>query len=401
MHEKPLTDHPLWQSVRELITQKNDSVWTEPVVTDNETYILFRDKIFAFTEVIDTLFKKTPAVLTSGTALSTMHSNFQNVRNEINNFLANRNPGHLQNAISYLETNVIPSLTGFLPILGDGSNLPIRQIFDELSEASHNALSRLNTQNAQLKNELEKLSEIIKEQESRLAAFSESAAKERAEAASAVARLEQLYAEQERDRAQKFQERLTDFSDSFDASHESYLERSDEVLTSLNTRKAEAERIVQVVGNIGVTGNYQIIAKKESDEANFWRWATVAVFGFGIAIAASTFVKYWDETINQENVWSIFIRLLYAIAITAPAWYTAKESARHRTNADRARQTELELASLGPFIALMPNDKQIEIREKLTPSYFGKEVKEHSQNSPIDLEKVKDVALDVVKEFKK
>lgn len=64
MHEKPLTDHPLWQSVRELITQKNDSAWTEPVVTDNETYVLFRDKIFAFTQVVDDLFKRTPAVLT-------------------------------------------------------------------------------------------------------------------------------------------------------------------------------------------------------------------------------------------------------------------------------------------------------------------------------------------------
>ena len=169
----------------------------------------------------------------------------------------------------------------------------------------------------------------------------------------------------------------------------------------MNTRKAEAERIVQVVGNIGVTGNYQNIANNESKHANFWRWATIFIFGVGIIIAASTFVKYWNTPINQENGWSIFIRLLYAIAITAPAWYTAKESARHRTNADRARQTELELASLGPFIALMPNEKQIEIREKLTPSYFGKEVKEHTQNSPIDLEKVKDVALDVVKEFKK
>jgi hypothetical protein len=74
---------------------------------------------------------------------------------------------------------------------------------------------------------------------------------------------------------------------------------------------------------------------------------------------------------TPEHAWSAAIRLLYAIAVTAPAWYAAKESARHRSNADSARRTELELASLGPFIELMPEEKKIAIREALVEKYFG------------------------------
>ena len=156
-----------------------------------------------------------------------------------------------------------------------------------------------------------------------------------------------------------------------------------------------------MVGNIGVTGNYQQIANAESAQANFWRWVTVAIFGVGITVAGATFVKFWGQPFNAENAWSVAIRLLYAIAITAPAWYTARESARHRTNADRARQTELELASIGPFIELMPDEKKFEIREQLTKSYFGRSVEAHTVSRPFDAFSVKDMAIELVKALKK
>jgi len=81
---------------------------------------------------------------------------------------------------------------------------------------------------------------------------------------------------------------------------------------------------------------------------------------------------------------AIAVRLLYALAIAAPAFYTARESARHRTNADRARQTELELASLGPFIELMKEQDKEEIRKSLIPTYFGRPVDAHEIKTVLD-----------------
>jgi len=124
-------------------------------------------------------------------------------------------------------------------------------------------------------------------------------------------------------------------------------------------------------------------------------------FVAGIAVAAATFVKFWDQPLTTENLWSVIVRLLYAIAITAPAWYTARESARHRTNADRARQTELELASIGPFIELLPEEKKTEIKEALTKSYFGRPVDPHQVQTPLDALQVKDLVIELVKVLKK
>lgn len=86
-------------------------------------------------------------------------------------------------------------------------------------------------------------------------------------------------------------------------------------------------------------------------------------------MAAATFYKFYHEPVSSTNTFAIAVRLLYALAIAAPAFYTARESARHRTNADRARQTELELASLGPFIELMEDKVKEEIRKSLIPTF--------------------------------
>lgn len=228
----------------------------------------------------------------------------------------------------------------------------------------------------------------------------ESATKERAEAAAAVAKLEQAFAEKEIDRAATFDANVTKFREDFGLLEAKSKKDSETLIAALEDQRAKAARIVQVVGNIGVTGNYQQIANAEAAQANFWRWATVLVFGAGITVAGATFIKFWNQPFSVENVWSVVIRLLYALAITAPALYTARESARHRTNADRARQTELELASIGPFIELMPEERKAAIREELTKVYFGKSVDAHEIKTPFDVTVMK-LAVELAKVLRK
>ena len=85
---------------------------------------------------------------------------------------------------------------------------------------------------------------------------------------------------------------------------------------------------------------------------------------------------------TPENFWTFAMRFVTAIAITLPAFYTARESARHRTNADRARTRDIELATLDPFIELLGNKD--EIKAKLVERYFGNDVEAHEIKQPID-----------------
>jgi hypothetical protein len=127
------------------------------------------------------------------------------------------------------------------------------------------------------------------------------------------------------------------------------------------------------------------------------RRVTIGFFGAGVFIAlvvlaAHLFPDLSPVKLHSAGPWELALRLLTALAIAAPAFYTASESARHRTNSDRARQRELELASLGPFIELLPEPKKQAIIEGMTTRYFGTEVEAHEAKAALDPKDAIDLA---------
>lgn len=293
----------------------------------------------------------------------------------------------------------MPYLWALGPVRTPNDGLP--QVIAAHAATAQQSIALLQAKRADLEKSYETLTVRGVEFSARLETLTEAVIKDRAEAGAAVARLQQTFTENETARSAVFEAASKEMKESFAVFQLDALKQSDTLVTLIEEKRKEAARIVQVVGNIGVTGNYQQIAIAEGSQANFWRWVTVAFFLAGLIVAGATFWKFWGEPFSPENAWAVAIRLLYAIAITAPAWYTARESARHRTNSDRARQTELELASIGPFIELMPEDKKVEIREQLSKLYFGRPMDAHSVSAPVDMGGLKDLVVEVVKAVRK
>lgn len=372
----------------------------DPVVADNEQYAFARDKTLAIAQSIETLLRETPATLASSQAMAQIQAQIQAPLSELNSYLANKNPGHIVNAANQLEQSVLPLLWAFAPQVHALPQPILSELLERQAASTALTIHQLTTQRDELASKLQIEVSRAETLSTRLDSMVESATKERAEAAAAVAKLEQAFAEKEIDRAATFDANVTKFREDFGLLEAKSKKDSETLIAALEDQRAKAARIVQVVGNIGVTGNYQQIANAEAAQANFWRWATVLVFGAGITVAGATFIKFWNQPFSVENVWSVVIRLLYALAITAPALYTARESARHRTNADRARQTELELASIGPFIELMPEERKAAIREELTKVYFGKSVDAHEIKTPFDVTVMK-LAVELAKVLRK
>lgn len=392
--------HPLHGTLEELLQLQHDPSMQDPVVANDEQVSFLRDKIFAISELVRSLLESTPAVLASTHALNQLNKHLRVSLGELQAYISNKNPAHITNAVAQFEQNILQLLWGFSPqAQGPASAIP--EIFDKVSKSASETIRQLVSERDQLTEKIHETITLSKALQSRLELMTESAAKERAEAAAEVAKLGQIFAEKEADRAAVFEKEISKIRSDHSQLEEDAKQSSALIISALEDQRSKAAQIVQVVGNIGVTGNYQRIANTEAKEANFWRWATVVFFASGVTLAAATFYRFWGEPVTSESLWSIAIRLLYAIAITAPAWYTAKESARHRTNADRARQTELELASLGPFIELLPAEKKIEIREQMTKLYFGREVAPHEAKSPMDVESVKELAIELAKAFRK
>lgn len=394
-------DHPLRVSIARLLEIQGSAEMADPVVADNEQYAFARDKSFAIAQSIHTLLQATPATLASTQAMAQIQAQIQAPLSELNAFLSNKNPGHIVNAAGQLEQSVLPLLWAFAPQVHTLPQPNLSELLEHQVAAAAQAIHQLTTQRDELASKLQSEVSRAETLSTRLDSMTEGAAKERAEASAAVAKLEKAFAEKEIERAAAFEASLTKFREDFGLLEGKSKIDSEMLIAALEDQKTKAARIVQVVGNIGVTGNYQQIANAEAAQANFWRWATVVVFGVGVTVAAATFIKFWNQPFSVENIWSVVIRLLYALAITAPAWYTARESARHRTNADRARQTELELASIGPFIELMPEERKVAIREELTKVYFGRQVDAHDVKAPFDATVMKDLAVELAKALKK
>lgn len=394
-------DHPVRVTLTRIIELQKSPEFSEPTLFGNEQVVYARDKVFAMTHAIQALLLNTPAELASIYALNQLQTNLQPPFNELISFTSDRNSAHIENAATQFEQSVLPNMWGLFP---HAQALPQNALADLISahaDASLETVRQLTEKRDELAAKLQSLTDLVDAQTTRLEALTEGAAKERAEAAATVAKLEQSFAQKETERASTFEDALAQLRDDFQDFEGQSKSASATLLKQLDDHRIQAATIVQVVGNIGATGNYQKIANSESRNADIWRWITVGIFALGVLVAIITLIRFWGEPFNSETAWSVVIRLLYAIAITAPAWYAAKESARHRTNADRARQTELELASIGPFIELMPEEKKIAIREQLTRSYFGKDVEPHTASQPISIGDVKDLFSELTKILKR
>lgn len=401
MNSSEYASHPLRSLLDRLTELAKSEELTDPDLLTTEANASALEATFAIVSAVRSMLDRSPALLVSGHGLTQLQNAFQSIFNELSSYQSNKNQGHIQNAKAQIEQSVMPQLWALGPTSQAGDSGQLVEVVNQATQAARDAVQQLVTQRDALVVRQTALTQQILESQARLESLTESVAKQKAEAASAVAVVQQMYAEKEAERVAAFatmlQELRTDFAKLQADSEKTQSERLD----SLRTSQEQAAQIVQVVGNTGITGNYQKIANAEGKQANVWRWMTIAFFGAGIAVAGATFWKFWHEPFSPETAWSVLIRLMYALAITAPAWYTAKESARHRSSADRARQTELELASLGPFIELMPDERKHQIREELTKRYFGNQAPEHTAEPPISIQKLGDVAIELMKAAKK
>ncbi|PZP02850.1 MAG: hypothetical protein DI621_28810 [Pseudomonas protegens] len=390
---------PLRASVQRILDMRKMSEFSSEAVALDEGYSFARDKVFAIAQVLQELIDKTPAELTSAGGLSTLNSHIQAPLAELVAFVSSGNPGHIVNASSQLDQNVMSTFWAFTPQLQGSAKNSFPALLKAQADFSQGVIQELTKTRDKLANDLVGIIEKSEILSRKLDEALENAAKERAEASAAVARLEQVFTQAESARQVAFDATIAEQQGQHNEEMKLQAYIASRTLGEISDFRDEAARIVQVVGNIGVTGNYQLIANSEGKQANFWRWATIGFFGTGILIAVATFLKFWFEPFTPDSAVSVLIRLFYAIVITTPAIYTARESARHRTNADRAKQTELELASIGPFIELLPEESKVAIRTSLTSSYFGRTTEAHTVSSPLDPEHVKSL-VEVLKAAK-
>lgn len=357
--------------------------------TDDLSVIEHLDRISQLKSYTETCLENLIPALVNQGHLNNANSYIQNVISELNNFISNKNVAHLNNTSTHID-NAMAQLTVLpmqsLPISEQSFTKSLLQ-FKSLAETTlseireskgilENSVSEISEDSATQKENLESLVSVIQQHNENIEA-SISIFNKRFENVESdftkkfdttVSELEDKYENYTGQFNDKLEVRLDESENELKELLESQKTNAQTVLDILEEKKAEASNLLQIIGNIGITGNYQNIANQEKTAADNWRRIAL---GLMIIMVLVIGVTIFISATNGFDWKLALFRIGAALVLAIPAAYAAKESAKHRLLENHNRRSELELASLDPYLEKLPEDTRNKVKEELTKKFFG------------------------------
>jgi len=337
---------------------------------------------------LDDRLKLTLPVLVQEAEINGLSNEIDAAMVQINSYLGNNNRGHINNAVNNINS-ALNRIKNFPFPLSKGDFNFSKSIagFQHTVQEGYENLKAINEKLAQ---DLASMQANLDGKQTQLAAIEQKLAAKETEIQNVLNRYNTEFDALKTTANSDIDAEKKKFNESIEADRKLYKEQfeadkennkkvfeeqkagfekqSTETINSLNAKLAEANKIVNIVGNVGVTGNYQNIANQHKNNADFFRWVAL----FFMIVMSGLLVWSIIELGNKDfNLYKSLVRVLAAAVLTYPAVYAARESSKHRKLETQNRNLELELASIGPFIELLPEDKKEKIKEELVNKYFG------------------------------
>lgn len=367
-------NHPIHTTLQNL----NEVMDDEALASDDINIIDLVDRIRQAVSFTSSCLDNVLPALTSQGSLNNANSYLQNILNEVNSYLANRNIAHLNNTANHIDT-LIAQFSSFpipRPSVEEGA---FSNALISFKEQAASVIKSLSEKKQQLETQLKELSVASSEVGQQFGQLLSSVNQQGEAIEKTISefevRFEELKEKSSQDIKNAYEENINKIEQLIEevkGQHASLMEEqksdADKMLSVLESKRKEASDLVQIIGNIGITGNYQKIANQEKEAADRWRNISLILMLVMVgAISLTIFVS-----VENGFDWKLAIfRLMAALVLILPATYAAKESSRHRALENHNRRAELELASLDPYLEKLPEDKRNEIKEKLTVKFFG------------------------------
>jgi hypothetical protein len=420
MKTENFENHPLFEKLEQLnSTLQNDEIKGKISID----YYAFYETVYNY---IKDRLKLTIPILVQEAEMNSLVSELDTGLSQINSFIGNNNAGHLDNANNNFNSALNRIRNFPLPFAKNDFNFSKviatfektvaekYKILEDENEKLKTELKDFENQLASNKIEIENLSKLLSQKELEIQNLNSSFQTEFNNIKNtAVQTFEQdrktFRTEIETDRkaftqernafrieidAEKkaFQQEREAYKKEFDSDRKTYqleIEKHKELITTetselineLKNKLEESKNLVNVIGNVGVTGNYQNIANHHRKQANIWR--IVAVLFMSI-LSILLIYTIWHLT-GTEFDWKVaLIRVIAFSALLYPATYAAKEAGKHRRMENINRKSELDLASINPFIEILPENKKQEIKEKLVDKFFGNDISDYGEDNKKD-----------------
>jgi len=330
----------------------------------------------AYNYLVDRL-KLTIPTIVQESELTTISQEIENSLSQINTFIGNKNSGHLTNAKTHLHSAITRVRNLPLPFSKNDFNFSKNIAnFEKIVQEKYGVLEQ---ENEDLKKELESLNTELEANKTELKRISTLLEQKKTEIQNLNSNFQTEFTNIKSTANQNYDSDRKTFRTEFDSLKQTLNTEIEEIkqnidsdtselIEKLDKKLEEAKKIVGVIGDVSVTGNYQQVANDNKRTADILRIVAIILM---LTLSGLLIYTIWDISGSSFDWTKSLIRILAAAALSYPATYAARESNKHRRLEILNRKAELELSAINPFIELLPENKKQEIKEKLVEKYFG------------------------------
>jgi hypothetical protein len=178
-----------------------------------------------------------------------------------------------------------------------------------------------------------------------------------------------IFGEDREEQIAQFKERRDAADAASAAALEDRLGSADEIIGTIAELRRQAAKATEAIGIAGLAEGFRKDADEQRSTANWLR--TLAL----VSLALVAGFALWAASARHNDKIDyglLAARFAVSIALASVATYAIIQSAHHRERERHARKLELELASIDPYLAQMPEAEQIAIKAKLAEAWFGR-----------------------------
>lgn len=370
-----------------------------------------------------------PLLILAG-SLEALAGVFESQKTELQAFVTDRNPAHIITANTAADNALLTAsqlpglLTAEEQIESTRNMVTYRNTIDDLAKRSNEArkqaitdIQELNQQvvafRGKIENDVKDLTKLIETRQDEITKLSAEQQKQFTDAQDSRSKTFNetvLKASQEQqgqfstaqeNRNAKFADLIADYTKKLSDEHTEFARqqseaekdelhkraelygnfslRGEEILKDVQKHREDVEKLVGVIGELGITSGYQTQAVKSRNQMWFWQGMSVASMVTLIVIGFRVFLP----AILGEFRWEgVVARLFLTITIGVLAAYSVSQADRFFQMEKYNRKLALELAAIDPFIAFLPQDEKDKFKLEMARKTFAQEDPVAAAKSP-------------------
>lgn len=337
------------------------------------------------------------ALVCNPSYLNNINSYLANIQNYVNNDISNPTSGYFNNIPGQID-NIISQLM-YIP---ESNKLETKQTLNQITgiykKRNDDIVEQINKEKTNFANEFALLQQKVDElkaqintKEQELTNLSDSFKKQFTEAQNlreVTFKTRQDGILQSWDNAGKqYSEQIKaseeDIQKKFNEKYIALENQTKEIISELETRRDEINKIYGLIGDTVLSGEYKKYADEEHEKANDLFWVSFWLFCAASAVmVVALIVEMCSE--GEFSWWTVLTRLPIAVVLLLPAFYTAIEARKRRNQEILLRDFEIKIANVDPYL------KNID---------FVESEREAKQNIPEGSKTARELKLELAKEF--